>query len=85
MPTLVIEYATESERLQYERMIAYIQEMNRLGLTAPHGMVLDQCETFALDQGRQLLRDNLAAAVQVRADAEKKSPVRGRRGVRPAM
>jgi hypothetical protein len=74
MPTLTITYTTESERLQYERMIAFIQELNQVGASAAHGTVLDACESFALDRGRQLLRDNLAAAVQVRADAEKKSP-----------
>ena len=84
MPTLTIEYTTEAERLQYERLIAYVQEMNRLGLTAAHGTVLDSCERFALDQGRQLLRDNLAAAIQARADGEKKVPARGRRGTSPA-
>lgn len=84
MPTLTIEYATDAERLQYERLIAYAQEMNRLGATAAPGTVLDTCELFALEHGRKLLRDNLAAAVQARADAEKKSPVRGRKVARPA-
>jgi hypothetical protein len=74
MPTLTIEYTTDSERLQLERAIAYIQEMLRLGQTAAPGTVLDTCERFALDQGRQLLRDQLQAAIQTRADAEKKSP-----------
>jgi hypothetical protein len=74
MPTLTIEYTTETERIELERAIAYVQEMRRLGATAAHGAVLDACETFALDTGRQLLRDNLAATVQARADAEKKSP-----------
>lgn len=84
MPTLTIEYATEAERLQYERIIAYVQEMNRLGATAAPGTVLDTCELFALDQGRKVLRDNLAVAVQTRADAEKKSPARVPRVARPA-
>ena len=84
MPTLIIEYTTESERLQYERLIAYVQEINRLGATAAPGTVLDTCERFALDQGRKLLRDNLAAAVQARADAEKKSPAGVRKVARPA-
>ena len=74
MPTLTIEYTTEAERLQYERVIAYVQEMARVGATAAHGTVMDRCELFALDAGRKLLRDHLAAAVQARADAEKKSP-----------
>jgi hypothetical protein len=82
MPTLTIEYTTEAERLQYERMIAYVQEMNRLGATAAAGTVMDTCELFALEQGRKLLRDNLAAAVQARADAEKKCPAGARRAAR---
>ena len=84
MPTLSIEYATDDERLQYERMIAYVQEMNRLGASAAPGTVLDTCERFALDQGRKLLRDNLATAVQARADAEKKLPAGARKVARPA-
>ncbi len=84
MPTLTIEDTTDAERLQYEHSIAYVQEMNRLGLTAAHGTVIDSCEIFALDRGRKLLRDNLAAAVQARADAEKKGPARGRKAASPA-
>jgi len=82
MPTLTIEYTTDAERLQYERLIAYVQEMNRLGATATHGTVLEVCERYALDHGRPLLRDNLAAAVQARADAGKKSPATGRKDAR---
>lgn len=79
MPTLTIEYSTEAERHQYERMIAYVQEMNRLGATTAPGAVMNTCELYALDHGRALLRDNLAATVQARADAEKKSPARVRK------
>jgi hypothetical protein len=82
MPTFTIEYTTETERLQYERMIAYAQEMIRLGTTAAHGTVLDTCERFALEQGRQLLLTNLEAAIQARADSEKKSPVPAPKGRR---
>ena len=80
MPTLTIEYTTEAERMELERAIAYVQEMRQLGATAAHGAVLEACETFALSAGRQLLRDNLAATAQARADAEKKSPAPGRKG-----
>lgn len=79
MATLTIEYSTEAERLQYERMIAYVQEINHLGRSAAHGSVMDTCELFTLDRGRALLRDQLSATVQGRADAEKKSLARGRR------
>ena len=84
MPTLTIEYSTDAERLQYERLIAYAQEMMQLGATAAPGTVLDACERLALDRGRQLLRTNLEAAIQARADAEKKSPAPARRAARPA-
>lgn len=40
---------------------------------APLGSVLDACESFLLDGGRQFLRDSLAATLQSQADeAEKK-------------
>jgi hypothetical protein len=41
MPTLTIEYTTEAERLQYERLVAYVQEMMHWDsphLTAPFWM-----------------------------------------------
>lgn len=82
MPTLTIEYTTDAERLQYERLIAYVQELNRLGATAEPGTVLDTCERFALDRGRPLLRDHLQAVIQARADAPKKCPGIAPRGTR---
>ena len=69
MPTLTIEYQTEAERLILERAIAYASGIRRLAVTAPHGTVLAACEQLALTEGRKLLRDPLAAAIQARADA----------------
>ena len=83
MPTLTIEYQTDAERLVLEQAVAYVQSMNQLARTAPHGTVLAACEQLALTDGRQLLRDNLAAALQARADdlgAKKKSPAPATRG-----
>ncbi len=74
MPTLTITYDTPEERRDYERAIAFVAEMHRLGHEAPEGGVIDACESAALSRGRDLLRDTLAAAVQARADGvEKKS------------
>ena len=84
MPTLTIEYTTDAERLDLERAIAYFAEMRRVGATAPYGTVMSACEQLALGAGRQLLRDHLASAVQARADAQKKSLGRGRKGGGPA-
>ena len=72
MPTLTITYGTPEERREYERAIAFVAEMRQLGLTAPHGSVIDACEALCLSKGRDLLRDTLSGAVQARvSDAEK--------------
>ena len=73
MPTLTINYNTPEERREYERAIAFVAEMRQLGLTAPHGGVIDACEGLCLTKGRDFLRDTLAGAVQARvSDGEKK-------------
>ena len=69
MPTLTVEYATESDRLALEQAIAFVTDLRRLADTAPDGTVLDACEALAVGDGRRLLRDSLASAVQARADA----------------
>ena len=84
MPTFTVEYATEAERLELERAVAYVAEMRRVGATAAHGTVLDTCELFAMDRGRRLLRENLAATLQARADAEKKVPAPSAKDAGPA-
>ena len=83
MPTLTIEYQTDAERLVLEQAVAYASAMHQMALTAPHGTVLAACEHLALTEGRKLLRDTLAHAVQTRVDttdAKKKSPARGPKG-----
>jgi hypothetical protein len=74
MPTLVIEYQTDAERLVLEQAVAYVQSLNQLAHSAPHGAVLAACEQLALTGGRQLLRDTLAAALQTRSDATDAAP-----------
>jgi hypothetical protein len=73
MPSLTVTYNSPEERCDYERAIAFVAEMRRLGLEAPDGRVIDACEAAALSQGRDFLLDTLAAAVQARVgDIEKK-------------
>lgn len=77
MPTITFEYTTEAERLALEQAVAFFTQMRQVAAEAPDGTVLAACERVALDSGRQLLRDTLAAAVQARADAtdgQKKAP-----------
>jgi len=73
MPTLTIEYRDENERLALEQAIAYISDLRQLAIDAPAGTVLDACEGLALDKGRAMLRETLAAALGSRvALAEQK-------------
>jgi hypothetical protein len=75
MPSLTVEYATEAERLELERAIAYVIEMRKVASTAAFGTVLAACESHALDAGRQMLRGNLESAIQSHVDAQKKRRV----------
>lgn len=84
MPTLTIEYTTETERLALEPAIAFVAEMRQVAGAAAYGTVLDACETHALTAGRTLLRDTLESAIQSQIDAKKKSRGRVRKGTAPA-
>ena len=69
MPTLTITYTTEAERLALEQALAFVTHLRHLAANAPDGQVLAACEQAALQDGRALLRDTLAHAVQQRVDA----------------
>ncbi len=66
MPTLMIEYHDEDQRLALEQAIAYVRQIASNWLSMPLGAVLDACENLALDKGRALLRSTLAAALHSR-------------------
>jgi hypothetical protein len=70
MPTLTINYNTDADRLVLEQAIAYVTQLQQIATTAPSGEVLAVCERAALKEGRQLLRDTLAAAAQARITAD---------------
>jgi hypothetical protein len=75
MPTVTIqfEYTSDAERLAIEQAIAFVTQLRQVAATAPDGQVLAACEQVALRDGRALLRDSLAAALQQRvAQAEQK-------------
>ena len=73
MPTLTIEYTTESERLQLERLLAYSTELRAVADTAESGSVLAACEAHVLVAGRRLLRDHLQTTLQAHIDRPQKS------------
>jgi hypothetical protein len=69
---------SDFQRQLVERALALAQELERTAASAPHGSLLDRRELLLLDQGRQLLRDALAGALQQQIAAAEK------RGRRPA-
>ena len=83
MPTMTIHYSTEAERLALEQAVAFVTQMRKVAVEAPHGTVLAACEQLALSQGRELLRDTLTDAVQNCIDvndAKKKTAATSRKG-----
>jgi hypothetical protein len=72
MPTVTIklEYTTEAERFALEQALAFVSQLRQVAATAPNGAVLHACEQVALRDGRALLRDSLAAALQSRVAAD---------------
>jgi hypothetical protein len=73
MPTLLIEYVDDAERLALEQAVAFVRQLRQVADTAPDGTVLAACEEATLRDGRTLLRKSLAAAVAGRtAAAEQK-------------
>ena len=55
---------SEFQCIVIEQALAYAQQLEQTARTAPSGQILDSCECVVLDQGRQFLRDTLAAALQ---------------------
>lgn len=90
MPTLTVtfDYQTDAQRLALEQALAYFHQLNHTAATAECGAVLATCERLALQQGREVLRSTLQAALQTRAadvdDAQKKCPAPAPRAPTPA-
>lgn len=61
------------EALVVEQALAMVREMKHAADAAPDGKVLDQAETIAVSQGRELTRKSLEAVLNEQAqEVEKK-------------
>lgn len=70
------------EILVVEQALALVRELQQTCQSAPHGQVLAQAESVALDRGRELARRTLEAVLNQQAEAVEK---KGRRdGLAPA-
>lgn len=61
-----------AKKLFLEQAAAYYDELNAAAENAPYGKVLAKAETFAVTQGRELLRKSLEQIVQNQAEHEDK-------------
>ena len=59
-----VEPQSAFQSLVVEQALAYAQQLEQAAKSAPPGQTLDSCEGVVLAQGRQFLRDTLAAALQ---------------------
>lgn len=59
-----VEPRSDFQRLVVEQALAYAQQLEQAARSALPGQTLDCCEGVVLAQGRQFLRDTLAAALQ---------------------
>ncbi len=63
---------SDFQRLVLEQALAYAQQLEQTARSAPAGQTLDYTEGVVLGQGRQFLRDTLAAALQQQIHAGEK-------------
>jgi hypothetical protein len=64
MSHLPVVVQSDFQRQVVEQALALAAELERAAAAAPDGQMLDCCERLVLDQGRRLLRDALAGALQ---------------------
>jgi hypothetical protein len=71
--TITLTVHSAAERLVVEQALLMIQELRAVTQAAEPGKVLERCEDFAIDKGRQLTRLAIETASQeVINDLEKK-------------
>jgi len=63
---------TPLQRTIVERALALAKELEATAGSAPHGQVIDRCESLLLGNGREFLRRALQDTLQARADALEK-------------
>ena len=67
---------SEFQRIVLEQALAYAVQLEQTAQSAAPGQTLDCCERVVLGEGRQFLRDTLAAALQQQIQAGEKKGLR---------
>lgn len=78
MPGMNWDEMTAEERLIAEQAVLNFRELNKSCTAAKDGTVLDVCETLAMRQGRELIRQTIQTSLDLQAkEVEKKRPRTG--------
>jgi hypothetical protein len=72
MTTAGFDAMTPLQRTIVERALALAKELEATAGSAPHGQVIDRCESLLLGDGREFLRRALEDTLQARVDALEK-------------
>ena len=72
MPEAPLMPQSPLQRQIAQLALDYAAKLEQVAGQAPLGCVVAACETLILDQGRQLLRDSLAATLQDHIDQSEK-------------
>jgi len=67
-----LDAMTPLQRLIVERALALAKELEATAGSAPHGQVIDRCESLLLGDGREFLRRALEDTLQAQVDALEK-------------
>jgi hypothetical protein len=69
-----LDRLTPIQRLFVEQALVMAKELETAADSAPEGHVIDRCESFMLDFGRDFLRRMLESTIQLRVESlEKKA------------
>jgi hypothetical protein len=74
MDAATFDTMTPLQRLIVERAFALAQELEATAGSAPHGQIIDRCESLLLGSGREFLRQALEETLQAQVDALEKKP-----------
>jgi hypothetical protein len=67
-----LDSLTPTQRLVLEQALVMATELEAAADSAPHGQVIDRCESFLLGSGRDFLRRVLESTLQARAEGLEK-------------
>jgi hypothetical protein len=73
--TLTVTVTSANQEYAVEQALAMAQELDQAANQASDGKVLQQCESLAVERGREFCREVLAKVLQARAEATEKKGV----------